>query len=251
MALSLFRKSHIKRPSTARNERIYAVGDVHGRYDLLKQLMSAIEAHHDRLPPTDTTYVVFLGDLVDRGPDTALVLEHLFESSRKNSNIIILRGNHEDMMLRSLAREPGMLRAWMRIGGRATMRSFGLEPPDPDSDPGAFFESADRRIPSRLMDWLNSLPLSAKSGDYFFCHAGVRPGVALARQKRSDMLWIRDDFLKSDVPHGAIVVHGHSVSLEVESRPNRIGIDTGAYRTGVLTALYLEATDRELLTVRE
>ncbi len=151
-------------------------------------------------------------------------------------------------MLRAINGEPGMFRAWMRIGGDATLKSFGIEPPARGSDCEGYAEKTARAIPSKWLHWLGTRPLSARSGDYFFCHAGIRPGVPLKQQKRSDLLWIRDEFLGDRSNHGAVIVHGHSISAEVEKMGNRIGVDTGAYRTGILTALYLEGTEQQIFS---
>lgn len=245
------RSPSISQPSTQAGERIYAIGDVHGRFDLLARLLQKIEDHHSALPSPQQAHVVILGDMIDRGPDSAAVLNHLYKAQTQNPDIIVLLGNHEDLMLRALAKQPGLLRAWLRIGGDATLRSFGIEPPEPSEISVDFVDSVLRRIPGDIRNWLSSLPVSARSGDYFFCHAGLRPGVALKRQTRSDMLWIRDEFLNNEQSHGVVVVHGHSIETDVEIRSNRIGIDSGAYRTGKLTAIYLEGANRELITVQD
>ncbi|MET1755175.1 metallophosphoesterase family protein [Novosphingobium sp. RD2P27] len=235
--------------ATAPGERIYAVGDIHGCYGQLQDLLGRIETHVQALPSARATHIILLGDLIDRGPDSAKVIGSLYRLQQETKKVIVLMGNHEELMLRALDGEPGMMRAWMRIGGDATLRSFGIEPPDRNEDPREAIEKIRRVIPSEWISWIRALPLTARSGDYLFCHAGVRPGVALKRQKRADLLWIRDEFLHDDVTrHEAVVVHGHSISTDVEMRPYRIGIDTGAYRTGVLTALYLEGEQREIIT---
>jgi serine/threonine protein phosphatase 1 len=248
---SLFRKSTATKPSTQAGERIYAIGDVHGRFDLLARLLQKIEDHHAALPVPQQTHVVILGDMIDRGPGTSAVLNHLYNAQKQNSDIIVLLGNHEDLMLRALAKQPGLLRAWLRIGGDETLRSYGIEPPSSTDISVDFVDTILRIIPSDIRNWLSSLPVSARSGDYFFCHAGLRPGVPLKRQTRADMLWIRDEFLNSNSSHGVVVVHGHSIETDVEIRSNRIGLDSGAYRTGTLTAIYLEGTNRELINVED
>lgn len=235
-------------PATAQGERIYAIGDIHGRLDLLQDLLDRIEKHMAYLPPVRSVHIVVLGDMVDRGPDSAAVLRYLHNVQRTTDRLIVLQGNHEELMLRGLAGEPGMLRAWMRIGGNATLRSFGIEPPHRDDDQRAAIADILKVIPANLIEWIRTLPLTARSGDYLFCHAGIRPGVSVKRQKKADLLWIRDEFLEDPQDHGVMVVHGHSVSADVEMRGNRIGIDTGAYRTGVLTALYLEGEDRQIIS---
>jgi serine/threonine protein phosphatase 1 len=234
-------------PKTQSGERIYAIGDVHGRYDLLRPLMDKLEEHNNALPPVETMHIVFLGDLIDRGSQSSDVMRYVHDMERRFEQIIVLLGNHEEMMVRALDGEATTLRAWLRAGGRATLRSFGIEM-EPDEEADRLIARANAAIPREWMEWLRQRPLTARSGDYFFCHAGIRPGRALNRQSREDLLWIRDQFLEDDTMHGAVIVHGHSVANEVEMRANRIGIDTGAYRTDTLTALYLDGTQREIIS---
>lgn len=234
-------------PKTQAGERVYAIGDVHGRHDLLRVLMDKLEEHNSALPPVETMHIVFLGDLIDRGPHAADVMRFVYDMEQRFEQIIVLLGNHEEMLLRALSGEATTLRAWLRTGGHATLRSFGIEP-EPDEEPAQLIARANAAIPREWIEWLRQRPLTARSGDYFFCHAGIRPGRALHRQSRDDLLWIRDQFLEDDTGHGAVIVHGHSVANDVEIRANRIGIDTGAYRTGVLTALYLDGAEREIIS---
>ncbi|WP_066701070.1 metallophosphoesterase family protein [Sphingobium amiense] len=247
MVFGLGRKSQAP-PSTDRGERIYAIGDVHGCYQQLRDLLQRIETHAQALPPVRSTHIIVLGDIVDRGPASADVMRFLYNAQQKTDRLIVLQGNHEELMLRALDGEAGMVRAWMRIGGDATLRSFGLQPPPRDANPHEVLAELRRAIPRDWIEWLRALPLTARSGDYLFCHAGIRPGIAIRNQKRADLLWIRDEFLEDRrTRHEAMVVHGHSISTEVEICANRIGIDTGAYRSGVLTALYLEGDRRDII----
>lgn len=236
------------RPSIKEGDRIYAIGDIHGRYDLLRDLLGQIESHSAAMRKPARTFLVILGDMIDRGPQSADVLNYLFNVKKQSAGLIVLMGNHEELMLRSLQKEPGVMRAWMRIGGDATLRSFGIDPLEADGDPIEVARKMERTISEENLEWLRSLPVMARSGDYLFCHAGIRPGVSLSKQSRTDLLWIRDEFLEDPTPSGAMVVHGHSIAADVQIRANRIGIDTGAYRTGVLTALYLEGTRRGILS---
>lgn len=235
-------------PSTDSGERIYAIGDVHGRLDLLRLLLERIGEHMRALPPVRALYIVLLGDLVDRGPDSAGVLALLNDLQRGNDQLIVLLGNHEEAMLEALEGDAEALRRWLGIGGVATLRSFGIDPPSPGEDVREHHRRLRAAVPRAWVSWLKRLPLSVRSGDYHFVHAGVRPGVALHRQTRSDMLWIRDEFLHDPRDHGAVIVHGHSISPEVEILPNRIGVDTGAYRSNVLSAIYLEGERQEVLS---
>ncbi|WP_315764576.1 metallophosphoesterase family protein [Sphingomonas sp. Y38-1Y] len=237
-------------PSTDLGERIYAVGDVHGRYDLLTAILDRIATHSASLPPAKSFHIIFLGDLVDRGPDSARVLGLLYDLQRQTDRIVVLAGNHEEAMLQAIDGDPEHLRIWMGVGGAQTVRSFELSPYRRGDDARDYARRLRSAIPRDWVSWLKRLPITARSGDYFFCHAGVRPGVALRRQTRTDLLWIRDDFLDDPSDHGAVIVHGHSVEPEVSIRANRIGIDTGAYRSGVLTALYLEGDRQETLEAR-
>ncbi|MES3083441.1 metallophosphoesterase family protein [Sphingomonas faeni] len=236
-------------PSTDSGDRIYAIGDIHGRYDLLQMLIARIGEHSASLPPARSLYVVLIGDVVDRGPQSAEVLMMLYGLQRQNSRVIVLLGNHEEAMLQALDGDPDALRRWLAVGGDATLASFGIAPLRGEDDPRDYMNSARRAIPRRLLAWLRQLPLSVQSGDYYFVHAGVRPGVALARQVREDMLWIRREFLRHERDFGAIIVHGHSITTNVDIRENRIGIDTGAYQSGILSAIYLEGEKRDIIAV--
>lgn len=234
-------------PSTDSGERIYAIGDIHGRYDLLRLLLDKIEAHSSALPPTHSLYVIFVGDLVDRGPQSAEVLAMLYDLNTKTDHVIVLLGNHEEAMLKALDGDMDALRGWLAVGGKDTLNSFGIAPQRADEASRDYLQRARAAIPREWIAWLRKLPLSVQSGDYYFVHAGVRPGVSLQRQTRNDMLWIREDFLEDPRNHGAVIVHGHSVTRNTEIRSNRICIDTGAYRTGLLSAIYLEGEKQEVI----
>ena len=236
-------------PRTDSGERIYAIGDIHGRYDLLRRLLDRIGEHSQALPPVQSLHVLILGDLVDRGPDSAKVVEFLYDVTRSTDQVIVLMGNHEEAMLRSLDGDAGVLQRWLAVGGAETLTSYGLTLPRPQDDLRRYIRYLQSSLPAQQMRWLRSLPLTAQSGDYYFCHAGIRPGVPLARQVKSDLLWIREDFIHDDSDHGAVIVHGHTIEREVQLGRNRIGIDTGAYCHGVLTALYLEEDRQEVLAV--
>jgi serine/threonine protein phosphatase 1 len=239
-----------KVPCTAAGERIYAVGDVHGCYGLLHELLfQRIQAHADALPRASSTKLILVGDIIDRGPDSARVIEFLFNLQRRVSNVVVLIGNHEDAMIKALDGSAEVLAMWLRVGGEATLRSFGIDPSSFEDDPFRLIDLARQTIPFEWLAWLRSLPLTAQSGDYFFCHAGIRPGVRLKKQTRGDLLWIRDEFLDHKAWRGPTVVHGHTIFDAVEVGPRRIGIDTGAYLTGKLSALYLEQEQCEVVAV--
>lgn len=222
-------------PHLPAGRRIYAIGDVHGRADLLERLHRRI-AMDAELNPIADPLLICLGDYVDRGPDSAGVINLLLEDAPAGMKRIALLGNHEALMLRFLVDE-SVAPVWLANGGDATLESYGV-------DPLNSYEQARRELhralPPAHRALLESLALSHSEGGYFFVHAGVKPGLALELQKREDMLWIRGEFLHSDADHGKVVVHGHSITAEPEIRPNRIGIDTGAYASDRLTCLVLE-----------
>ena len=229
-------------PATADGERIYAIGDIHGRLDLLQALMQRVELDV-RSRGECSTRVVLLGDLIDRGPYSRQLLELAQSSGRDSDRVIILLGNHEELLLESAYGNAAAQRAWLQQGGEATLRSYGVESSDLEALSAE--EVADaicRVVGDHTLAWLDSLPLWFESGDYFFCHAGIRPGVPLQRQRRQDLLWIRKKFLASKKYHGAVIVHGHSETDQLVFDPNHINVDTAAYRTGVLSAVGLEGT---------
>ena len=228
------------------NVRIYAVGDIHGRADLLQQLFARIDANEER-QPIKHKIEVFLGDYIDRGPDTRKVLETLTERA-KTHELVCLKGNHEALMLRFLD-DATVLRVWRHLGGLETLVSYGIVP-NLASDPASEVRLASE-LKSRLdrshENFLRNLRLSYSFGDFFFAHAGVRPAVPLNQQSEEDLLWIREEFLFCDASFGKIIIHGHSPVLEPDVRLNRINIDTGAYATGRLTCLVLEDARRLFL----
>jgi serine/threonine protein phosphatase 1 len=237
-------------PATAAGERLYAIGDIHGCYDLWLDLLARIEDHARALPPGPRPRLILLGDLVDRGPASRQVLHLAYEAQRQNGDITVLLGNHELMMLDAVSGRRGAMELWLRSGGRDTLRSLGIIPPSGPFSSKALVAHIRETMPAEWLEWLQTLPLSVRSGDYFFCHAGVRPGIAIKRQIRRDLLWIREEFVRDAGDHGLVIVHGHSIARRAEVRHNRIGIDTGAYHSGELSALYLEGTSRALLSTR-
>jgi serine/threonine protein phosphatase 1 len=224
--------------------RAYVVGDVHGRLDLLDRLLDDIHAEIDRDKP-GKVLLVFLGDLIDRGPSSAQVVERLRTYRHQDVRPVFLLGNHEEVMLRLLAGEAGHLPGWLRFGGAQCLRSYGADPRRiaTASDASAMAAIRDA-IPDRHAEFLRTFVDTCRFGDYLFVHAGIRPGVEIDQQRQFDLRWIREPFLSDETEHGFVVVHGHTISPEVEERANRIGIDTGAYRSGVLTALAIEGDRR-------
>lgn len=212
---------------------VYAIGDIHGRIDLLEGLLEQIWAD----APEGANTLVFLGDYIDRGPSSKAVLELLSNLTKPGWDIVKLRGNHEQILLEYL-HNPEVYQAWRSFGAADTLVSYGVRPPvfsDAKELQRAHAEFL-TALPQDHVTLLNGLSTSHVVGDYLFVHAGLRPGIALDRQVPEDMLWIRDEFLSSDAPFGKVIVHGHSPSEKPIVRANRIGIDTGAYATGTLTA---------------
>jgi serine/threonine protein phosphatase 1 len=225
-------------------ERVYAVGDVHGCADLLDQLLARIDADDRARDPARTT-IVFLGDLVDRGPASAAVIERLRKLAAERPDTRFLLGNHEEVFLESLKGEPKALRMFCRIGGRETIMSYGLDAADYDRMDYEELHAAMRvRVPAEHQAFLETFEDMVTIGDYVFVHAGVRPGTDLTAQRGADLRWIRNPFLDHDRALDKMVVHGHTISAGLDEQVHRIGVDTGAYETGVLTALGLEGTAR-------
>ena len=228
---------------------VYAVGDVHGRLDLFERMAARIGEDCARSRP-EWALTVFLGDYVDRGPGSRAVVERLSTGDFPTA-VVALRGNHEEIFLGALASAEA-LAPWRDLGGFETMHSYGVDVRAllAGGDPAATWASFAASVPAAHVAWMEGLPDRYELGDYFFCHAGVRPGVPLAQQERHDLLWIRDAFRSSGAWHGKVIVHGHTPVENPEILPNRVNIDTGAYITGVLTCLRLEGGARTLITVR-
>lgn len=249
MALkSLFSRKPVTPPRTiAVGERIYAIGDIHGRRDCLDELLTRI-GEDDRERGPAKTILVLLGDLVDRGPESRGVIARLSQLAKVRP-CVFLMGNHEEVLIDAWEGDEAATRLFHRIGGRETLLSYGVTAADYDS---ADFERLlvliATHVPAEDIAFLRTFRDTYKSGDYLFVHAGIRPGVPIAEQRPADMRWIRDRFLDDPRDHGVVVVHGHSITAEVEERPNRLGIDTGAYASGRLTAVGLEGTERWFLS---
>ena len=218
--------------------RVYVIGDVHGRLDLLDRVIAAI--HRDVEEPGPGALTVTLGDYIDRGPASRGVIDRLSENPFPTP-YVALKGNHEALLEDFLA-DPKIGPHWWRLGGIETLHSYGV--PVRRLMVGRINqETADRlraALPAEHVKFLKLLKTSFSHGKYFLCHAGVRPGVALERQSDADLIWIRDEFLNSEMDFGKIVVHGHTPVKVPEVRPNRINIDTGAFATGKLTCVALD-----------
>lgn len=235
-------------PATAQGERIYAIGDIHGRLDLLEDLLAQIHTDNAGRASARTTFV-FLGDLVDRGPNSRGVVERLMrlaEASGKDLiSVVFLKGNHEELLIKAYRGDRQAARLLNRVGGRETLLSYGVTAEEYDAaNIDELLALMTPRIPERHIAFLDGFTDWYESGRYLFVHAGIRPDVPLANQRGSDLRWIRREFLEWSGDLGYMVVHGHSISEEVDERSNRIGIDTGAYVTGRLTALAVEGSHR-------
>ncbi|WP_347812382.1 metallophosphoesterase family protein [Sphingomonas sp. PP-F2F-A104-K0414] len=221
-------------------QRIYAVGDIHGCVDLLDELIALIDTDDAQRGPADTT-LIFLGDIVDRGPASAAVVERLRGLAETRGTVRFLLGNHEEIFLGALDGEPKALRLFCRIGGRETMLSYGMDAAEYERlDYEELVQRLGDLVPPEHRDFMSAFEDMIVIGDYAFVHAGVRPDAPLDRQRPSDLRWIRDPFLDHRNKLEKIIVHGHTMTDDVEHRNHRIGVDTGAYASGKLTALGLE-----------
>lgn len=231
-------------PAGAPGYRAYVVGDVHGRLDLLEQILAKIHSELQRRPARKTL-LVFVGDLIDRGPSSAQVVERLRTYRREGIRPLFLLGNHEEVLLRILGGEKTLVPSWLKFGGLQCLESYGVDIAElRDRSNDQVMQLIQEIVPSNHAEFLRSFIDSCRFGDYLFVHAGIRPGIELEQQRQSDLRWIRGPFLFDETDHGFIVVHGHTISTEIDEQVNRIGIDTGAYRTGVLSALAIEGADR-------
>ncbi len=227
---------------------VYAVGDLHGRIDLLRDLHHAM-ADDARSCRAGRRVVVYIGDYVDRGAASSEVIELIANRPFAGFETVCLTGNHEEMMLTFLD-DVAIGPTWLSNGGDATLASYGIDVSAAIRTGGGLVrlqQELARKLPATHLSFLRALRPYHVEGDYVFVHAGIVPGRPLADQERSDLLWIREEFLHSDADHGGCVVHGHTIVREGEIHPNRIAIDTGAYFTNRLTCLVLEGDERRFL----
>ncbi|MEH3101369.1 metallophosphoesterase [Sphingomonas adhaesiva] len=250
--IAIRRERHDARPgATTGGATVYAVGDVHGCYDLFHALLAEIRRDAAEREPERAPRVILCGDYIDRGPDSARVLDAVTWLLRSGTvDVTALDGNHE-AMFRAFLDDPLAHTPWLRFGGRETLLSYGIVVPEQHDDPAAMIALRDRVLdvmPAAHDRTLRALALSVEIGDYAFVHAGVRPGVALADQVADDLLWIRGDFLDHPRPAAAVIVHGHSwIDERAAVLPHRVGLDTGAYETGVLTAVRIDDAGVEVI----
>jgi serine/threonine protein phosphatase 1 len=228
-------------------QRVYAIGDVHGRLDLLRDLLAQIEADDQQREPAETT-VILLGDLIDRGPQSAETIEYLRSDRPSFATFRFLMGNHEEAMLRSLVEDADPREiGWLSFGGLQTLTSYGVPAQALDLAGPELSAELRRHVPPQHLAFIISFENMIRIGDYVFVHAGIRPNVTLEEQDEEDLRWIRAPFLNDDSDHGFMVVHGHTITEEPAFRANRLGIDTGAYSSGRLTAIGLQDNERWVL----
>ena len=231
--------------SVPAGERWYVIGDIHGRLDLLEALEQAIEVD-DAERDDATTTIAFLGDLVDRGPDSAGVID-LARAWGERRKVRYLAGNHEEMFLESFS-DREVLRHFLKHGGRETVLSYGVERKAYNRMKiEEVQEALAAAVPQEHRDFLASFEDMIVVGDYVLVHAGINPKRTIDDQKKSDLRWIRERFLRHEEPFSHVVVHGHTIFDDVVDTQHRIGIDTGAFRTGRLTALVLEGDRRRTI----
>ncbi len=232
----------------ADGQRVYAIGDVHGRLDCLDTLLAAIDADHATCGSGAEPCIVFLGDLIDRGPDSRGVIERAMAEAG-HRRCLFLMGNHEEILIRAWEGDRRATALFHRVGGRETLVSYGVSAADYAAlDLDALTDLIGRIVPADHIAFLRACADSHASGDYLFVHAGIRPGVALDAQDPVDLRWIRGEFLNDPRDHGPMIIHGHSITETVDEQPNRIGIDTGAFASGTLTAIGLEGDQRWFLS---
>lgn len=233
-------KKSQRRPTGSKDKRAYAIGDIHGCLRETIELLQKIKIDNAYRPPAET-YIVFLGDIVDRGPDSRGVIELLLEFPYDFATPLFIMGNHEEMMVRGLMGEPELLSDWLDYGGLACAESYGIHKSQLSGlAAGALEYKLRSAIPKQHVLFLRDFIEYVQFGDFLFTHAGIRPGVRLEKQDSRELRWIRKPFLDYEGDLGVVVVHGHTISDEVVIKHNRIGLDTGAYESGKLSAVCIE-----------
>jgi len=230
-----------KAPHGPKGTRLYVIGDVHGRYDLLRGMAERIG--EDLRGWQGETLTVLLGDLIDRGPQSREVLDSLVRSAFPTP-FVALMGNHEAALLHALESDKAF-DLWLAMGGDETLASYLRSGPRPATADRSLLT---RTLPEEHLAFIEAMPLTFTAGDFFFCHAGIRPGVPIDRQAALDLLWIREPFLSSTRNHGKVIVHGHTPVAAPMLLPNRIALDTGAFATGLLTCMAIEDARIRLLS---
>ena len=243
---SALKKKH--RSSEVREgRRVYAIGDIHGHLDELNQLLEWIE--RDLETHEGKAHLVFLGDYIDRGPDTKGVIKRLRSGELPGHRHHFLKGNHEAVLLDLLDGDLNSARGWLRYGGIEMLESYGVSRKEIVKHAGTLAALVQDVLPKKHVAFLRSLEPLVEIDDFLFVHAGIRPGRTIEKQKERDLLWIRDDFLSSKKDHGKVVVHGHTIEAEPKDRRNRIGLDTGCYAGGSLSLVRLEGAGRHFVSI--
>ncbi len=237
-------------PAVPPGTRVYAIGDIHGEHSMAHALVERIAADNAARPAAEAVHLIFLGDFIDRGPQSREVVDWLANNPPAFATCHFLRGNHEDAFLAVIDGDETDLPGWRKFGGRETLASYNIGDKAVAMG-GPFFRAELReKVPESHIAFLRGLKDYVQIGDYLFVHAGIRPGVALTSQDPRDFTWIRREFIDSTADHGMVVVHGHTITDGVDEQPNRIGIDTGAYQPGgKLTALGAEGEARWFMDV--
>jgi serine/threonine protein phosphatase 1 len=247
------RKPARETPPSTGGRLVYAVGDVHGRLDVLEPLLNHIVQDARVTRPAERPLLVFLGDYVDRGPESRQVVDRVLQMRAEGEfEVAALKGNHEEALLQFLV-DPAFATTWMEHGGGPTLASYGVQPCAMRTDAGAWAlvrEGFDKALPEAHRRFYHQLEMVRVVGDYAFVHAGVRPGVALEAQSAHDLLWIRYEFLNDRGPFDKVIVHGHTPAEEPQMLGHRLGLDTGAYATGVLTAVRLYGVEQRLMQAK-
>jgi serine/threonine protein phosphatase 1 len=245
--INRWRKTEAAGAAVPAGTRVYAIGDVHGCRQELERLLAIIAA--DRSSSIATSYLVFIGDLIDRGPDSAGVVQRLMSGALPCDRQLFIMGNHEEAMLEAWGGDMETLQGWLAYGGRETLQSYGIDRSETYRLGPEIIRRIREAVPAEHIRFIESFQDRVRLGDYLFVHAGVRPGIPIDQQDSYDLRWIRSEFLDDgDTDHGAVIVHGHTISDEPEMRANRIGIDTGCFASGRLTALVLEGSERRFLS---
>jgi len=255
MLRRLFGLAPATRPGTVPvGQAVYAIGDVHGRLDLLEDLVAHIREDVAQHPSDSARSLIFLGDYVDRGPESRGVVDAVMSDLLPGFTTVRLMGNHEEAMLSFLDGESDGL-DWLSFGGLETLLSYGVplrSLPNSGEAVKALQAALIEAVPERHVAFFRNCLLHYSVGDYLFVHAGVRPGIPLEKQTQTDLLWIRDDFLRVRVPlPGRVVVHGHTICDLPQNRSQRINIDTGAFVSGRLTCLVLRGNERRFLSTAD
>lgn len=236
-------------PRVPEGSCVYAVGDVHGELQLLQRLHGRIQEDASQRS-AKRKVVVHLGDYIDRGMSSKQVLDYLSDDPLPGFEMVHLLGNH-DQWFRVFLDEPDVGPSWLANGGQATLYSYGVAPRSDLEGPDRLADLHDQlaaAVPERHLAFLDRCQRYHVEGDYAFVHAGIRPGIPLEQQAPDDLMWIREEFLESRANHGVVVVHGHTMVEAPEVLPNRIGIDTGAFATGKMTALVLQGSEQAFLS---